>query len=353
MTHECKPLLVTDDEALRTEVLRLAAAAGIGLDLARDSGTALALWLPAPLVLVGADRLEDLARARPPRRQGVHVLGRDPLPDLLFRDALAVGAESVAGMPASETWLVELLTDVGDGVVVPGVTVGVIGGSGGAGATTFAAALVTAASAHHPAVAIDADLMGPGLERVLGLEERPGVRWDSLLQATGRLSARSLRESLPGREQLKVLGWPVDRPAALPPFAAREVLSAARRGFDLVVLDLPRAPDPAATDLLARCDHVVLACTLGVSSVASAGRVARRLPDGPQRHLVTRGTPRGVSPEQVARLLRLDLLAAMPDQRGLDEAVDLGAGPLHRSRGALARTARACVATLLERRAAA
>ncbi|MBV9832124.1 MAG: septum site determining protein, partial [Marmoricola sp.] len=50
----------------------------------------------------------------PPRRAGVHVLGRAPVADRVFRDALGAGAESVAGLPSCDTWLVELLTDVGD-----------------------------------------------------------------------------------------------------------------------------------------------------------------------------------------------------------------------------------------------
>jgi hypothetical protein len=36
----------------------------------------------------------------------------------------------------------------------------------------------------------------------------------------------------------------------------------------------------------------------------------------------------------------------MSDQRGLDEAVNLGAGPVRTGRGPLARAARACLADL-------
>ena len=40
---------------------------------------------------------------------------------------------------------------------------------------------------------------GPGVDRVLGLEDHDGFRWDALCQTTGRLSARALREALPRR----------------------------------------------------------------------------------------------------------------------------------------------------------
>ncbi len=239
-----------------------------------------------------------------------------------------MGAETVAGLPASETWLVELLTDVGDGGAAPGVTIGVIGGSGGAGATVFAAALGQMATGVGRTLLVDADPIGAGIDRVLGLESSDGIRWDSMLQTTGRLSSRSLREALPRTGQLSVLTWPTDRPASLQAFAMREVLSAGRRGFDAVVVDLPRHRDAVIDEAISRCDHVVLVSTLTVPGVSSAARVAHRLPEAtPARHLVTRGSRGGVAPESVSRLLRIPLLAAMADQRGLDEAINLGAGP--------------------------
>jgi secretion/DNA translocation related CpaE-like protein len=344
------PVLVSSEELLISDVLRLAAAAGVGLDVAREPATALRRWPAAPVVLVGADLAGALADTAPPRRAGVHVIGHGALPDELFRHALGVGAESVAALPTSETWLVELLTDIGDGAATPGTTIGVLAGSGGAGATVFACALAQAATTHGPSLLVDADPLGPGADRVLGMDDLPGVRWDAMLQATGRLSARSLRESLPRRDALSVLTWPADGSASLQPFALREVLSAGARGFDCVVVDLPRRPGKVLDEVVSRCDHVVLVCGLTVPAVASASRIARTvLGDGPSRHLVTRGGAAGVAPAEVAEVLDIPLLLAMTDQRGLDEAVDLGAGPLRSPRGRLARAARAAADSLLGR----
>ena len=153
---------------------------------------------------------------------------------------------------------------------------------------------------------------------------------------------------------LSVLTWPTDRPASLQAFAMREVLSAGRRGFETVVVDLPRHRDAVVEETITRCDHVVLVSTLTVPGVTSAARVAARLPEyTPERHLVTRGSRGGVTPESVGRLLRMPLLASMGDQRGLDEAINLGAGPARSRRGTLARAARACAATLLRDRSVA
>ena len=84
-------LLITRDDALLDDLLRLAAAAGSLLQVAHDSVTALRDWAAAPLVLVGADLAEQMAGQRPPRRPGVHVVGRAPVGDAVFRRALVDG----------------------------------------------------------------------------------------------------------------------------------------------------------------------------------------------------------------------------------------------------------------------
>ena len=130
------PLVVTGDDLLLDEVLRLAAAAGCTPEVAADASAALRGWVGAPAVLVGSDLAAEVARAVPPRRPGVHVVtAADPPDPGLFPSALALGAESVVALDAAGDWLVEVLTDLVDPGTARGLTVGVIGGSGGAGAT--------------------------------------------------------------------------------------------------------------------------------------------------------------------------------------------------------------------------
>lgn len=315
------PLLITRDQSLLDELLRLAAAAGVTPDVAADGGAALRGWARAPVVLLGADMAEELARISPPRRARVYVLSWGAVPDEMFRVAVAVGAENVTQVGRSEGWLTELLTDLGDsGATGPaeGLVVGVVGGSGGAGATTFACALGQVGARRGRALVVDADPLGPGVDRVLGLEDRHGVRWDGLCQTTGRLSARALREALPRREDLGALSWHAGEPASLQAFAVREVLSAARRGHDLVVVDLPRAADALVDEVAARCDRLLVVVVPTVAGVASAVRTCARHPDRTGVRLVLRGS--GVDPRAVTRATGIPVLATMPDQRGLGEA---------------------------------
>jgi secretion/DNA translocation related CpaE-like protein len=345
------PLFVTRDRSLLDELLRLAAAAGVTPDVAADGGAALRAWAAAPVVLLGADVAEEMAGISPQRRPRVYVVAWGAVPDEMFRVALAVGAESVTQVTRSEGWLTELLTDLGDAEPAAGVLVGVTGGSGGSGATTFACALGQTAAQRGRALVVDADPLGPGVDRVLGLEDRHGVRWDGLCQTTGRLSARSLREALPRRDNLGVLTWHAGAPGSLQAFAGREVLSAARRGHDVVVVDLPRTPDPLVDEIAARCDRLLVMVVPTVAGVASAVRACARHPDPTSVRLVLRGS--GIDRQAVARATGLPVLAQMTDQRGLAEAIDLGRGPVRSRRGSLGRAASEVLDQLMLLRAAA
>lgn len=345
-----RPLLVTADETLLQELLRLAAAAGATPEVAADPAAVLRAWATAPCVLVGDDVAARAVRCAPERRDGVHVVGWQAGADT-FRAALALGAQEVCELPRAESHLVALLLDLDDGGRVPGAVLGVVGGSGGAGATTLACALGQVAASYGSALVLDCDPQGPGADRVLGLEQEPGVRWDALARGGGRLGASSLREAVPSRAGLGVLTWPADPPGgpgdpatSREAFgeACREAVAAGRRGHDLVVLDLPRAGDDLVVELASRCDLVLVVVVPAVAAVASALRTCRRLGEAEALRLVVRD--RGLEAEEVARVTGVPVAARLPDQRGLSESVDLGLGPVRSSRGPLARTARTLLA---------
>lgn len=336
-------LLATGDDALLDDLLRLAAAAGTPVAVGRGVDEALRGWAGAPLVLVGDDLAPGVGSRRPARREGVHLVGHGPLGDAVFRDALAMGAHDVVELPDGEGRLVGLLADAGDGpggAVAP--VVGVVAGSGGAGASTFAAALAQRA-AGIGSVVVDLDRWGSGQARLVGVEDEPGVRWEQLADARGRLGSHSLRAALPARDGVAVLSWGPER--ALPvvePSApvVEEVLRAAQRGSGLVVVDLPRPLDGVAAEVVARCRALVLVCEASVGSVLAAARVAGRAGLLHERvAVVVRSSAGGVPADRVARSLGLPLLADYPSRRAVAEQVELGLGPLGGSRSPLARAA--------------
>lgn len=328
--------VVSRDPALLDEVGRLVAAAGVALVDATDEP--LRAWPQASLVLVGADRAEQVARLAPPRRPHVFVVSGPTADPDTFRSALALGAEQVVELPAAAAWLSSRLADLGEEREMPGRLLAVLGGSGGAGATTFACALGQVAARTGPAVVVDADPFGPGVDRVLGLDDAPGVRWETLGATSGRLAAGALRESLPRHGRLGVLTWPAGPTTDLTVDCVRETLSAAVRGHDVAVVDLPRTSGAVLDETIVRADLVVMVVRPSVASVAATTRWVGRLSGRAPLGLVTRGP--GLPADELAAVTAVPVLAEMRDQRGLVESVDLGLGPVRGRRGPLARAAR-------------
>lgn len=337
-----QPLLLTRDASLVDEVARLSAAAGVRPVVYDDPLAALAAWPGAPLVLVGADLVDAVAAARPLRRDGVHVVGWAPA-EGVFRAALAIGASTVGELPVCEAWLVDLLADAEE-APGRGRTIGVIGGCGGAGASTFACALGQVASARGPTLVVDTDPLGPGLDRLLGLEASPGVRWGDLASGAGRLGARSLREAVPrAGEGPGVLSWapgPVAEPDAV---VVREAVAAAQRGHDTVVVDLARHGSGSVAELVARCDRLLVVVPATLVGLAATVRLLDRLGPVPAAALALRRG--GVPWADAERATGLPIAVEVPEQRGLGEAVDLGLGPLRHHRVPLARAVRLVLET--------
>lgn len=326
-------LLVTASSALHDTVVALCAAAGVEAQVCADPGLALTAWSGADLVLVGADATAAVVALAPPRRPGVHVVGQT-VADSVFRAAVELGAESVVDLPDAADWLVDALADVGE-QASPGRTVGVVGGSGGAGATTLACALAQWHAARAPTLLVDADPLGPGLDRLLGMEDVAGVRWEGLVETSGRLGARALRESVPRRDHLGVLTWTGLRRRLDVP-TARRILPAAVRGHDLVVIDLARQAADLA-ELVDRCDDLLVVTPATVSGLAATARLVAELGRPARAGLVLR--PGGVGDADAERVTGLPVVAVVGDQRGLAASVDRGLGPLA-GRGPLARAAR-------------
>jgi secretion/DNA translocation related CpaE-like protein len=342
-------LVITRDAALASALDRLAAAAGATTDLVAGPGPALERWPHCRTVLLGLDCLAEAAAVAPPRRPGVVVVSATDVPDAAFRDALVVSAESVVELPAAEDWLVEVLAHDAEGRA-PAVTLGVVGGSGGVGASTMATVLAAVAAAADAdgrapaAVLLDFDPWGAGLEHLLGVNEPDEpvpshADWSRLAESTGRLGSDAVCRALPVHRGVGLLGWGGTRRTGVPPVAVREVWDAVRRGVPFVVADLPRHPTPMSGEVLHRCDAVVLVTGASVTSVAASAQVARSLPAGVPVRLVVRRQRSGLSEGRVAAALGFELAAVLDRDRRWEEAVALGLGPPTSRRSPLARAA--------------
>jgi secretion/DNA translocation related CpaE-like protein len=333
-------LLATADEMLLDDLLRLAAAAEVVPRVENDLLGLRRNWQTAPLVVVGQDLAEPLARTQPVRRPGVILVGVEPRDAELYRRALAIGAEGVFLLPGEEGELGDKLADTLDGGVRSAVTLAIVGGCGGAGATTLASAVaVTGSRRGLRTMLIDGDPLGGGIDLALGNETGIGARWPELLNAAGRVSAAALRSALPFVDGLAVLSWDRGDVTALPPEAMRSVLGAAQRSSDLVVVDLPRRADPAAEEAFVRATATLLVVPRDVRSCAAAARLVPVLREVASDLRVVAREPglSGLSAVDVAEYLSLPLAAKLGFERDLPTLMDKGRfdprprGPLGRA----------------------
>jgi secretion/DNA translocation related CpaE-like protein len=351
-----RPLLVTADQELLDDLLRLAAAGDTEVDVAADPAAARARFPNAPLVVVGSDQVEACVRARLPRRPRVLVVGRQSAVDAsTWRLAEPLGAEHVAVLPAAESWLIEHLSTPPPAARPEPTsrTVAVIGGRGGAGASILAAGLATTAvRAGHRTLLVDADPLGAGLDLLLGWEDVTGLRWPGLRGADGRVDPPALLSALPRRGDLVLLSFDRDEMPGVPAEAMAAALDAARRGRDVIVADLPRRLDDAAVLALQAADRTLLVVPAELRAAASAARTAATV----RMHcddvaVVVRGpAPGKLRARELSTALGLPLAGTLRPEPSMCQAVENGTAPGADGKGPLAELCRRLVDDLMRTR---
>jgi secretion/DNA translocation related CpaE-like protein len=322
-----RPLVITEDHDLLDDLLRVAAAAGAELDVAHVPAHARPYWNRAPLVVVGGDVADALAATGPPPRPRVFLATHASEDPDTWRKCVAVGAQGVLELPAAERQLVDEFADAVEPPARPGSVVCVTGGRGGAGASVLAGALALAASRQRVrTLLVDADPLGGGLDLLLGQEESDGARWSDLVAREGRVSHTALQAALPSFAGLTLLSFHRGEADPIPAEAMRSVLEAGRRGFDLVVVDLPRHLDQAAVEALGRAATTLLVVTADVRGVLAAAQVLTGLRGhtGEVRAVVRSGV---LNDDVGATSLGVPYGGSLPDQPRLAAALDRGDVP--------------------------
>ncbi|MDQ4503793.1 septum site-determining protein Ssd [Sinomonas sp. ASV322] len=319
LPDESPVLCVTADDTLLEECARVAAVAGVRLEAAASFATA--GRAAGGQLLLGAD-IDDV----PPRRAMDTVLvGRSSARELLWRRAADLGVEHVAELPDAAGWLVDFLgrrqPHAGEGMIL-----GIVGGCGGAGASTTAVLLAGAASARGWAtVLVDGDRLGPGLELCLADDRPSGLSWPDLATASGKINPSQLDVSLPRLGGLATLSWPSAPPraASLPSAAIAGVLDAAQRAFELVLVDVGRGRE-AIEDFAWASDRLLVVVPGRLGAALAAAHILHELPPVPTAVLARGRLAEGIDAERLAETVGAPLAARVPDIRGLAAAADAG-----------------------------
>jgi secretion/DNA translocation related CpaE-like protein len=343
-----RPLVVSSDEELLDELLRLLAAAGAEPELATAGPALRRAHRSAPLVLVGADALGSGAVRSLPRRAGVVVVSAGELSAGDWASAVELGAERVAVLPADEAWLLSRSAAAVRSPVERGWLVAVGGSCGGAGASTVAAALALAAA--PGSVLVDADPWGGGLDLLLGAERVEGLRWPELTGLRGRVGGDALLAALPEVAGVHVLAASRTSSDDIPTDALLAVVEAARSVGRPVVVDVPRAGpggESAVAAVLADADQVLLV----VPARLRAATAARLLVEAPgsawaTAQLVVRAVPGGLARDDVAEVVGRPVAADLPFDRSAVPRGERGEPPAVSARTPLGGLTRRVLAGL-------
>jgi hypothetical protein len=193
-----------------------------------------------------------------------------------------------------------------------GPVIGVLGGSGGVGASSFAAVLAVSACARF---LIDLDVLGGGIDVTLGIEDAPGARWSGVQLSGGSLESEALAAGLPRAGPCAVLA--ADMPE-LDAAAVEQVLDVTAVSGP-IVLDLPRHPcAERAAAFRYTCFLLVLARG-DVGGLVAAHATVRGLPDVPRGLVVRRGP---VAVESAAELIGAPLIGQLPPLSASQAPVD-------------------------------
>lgn len=193
-----------------------------------------------------------------------------------------------------------------------GAVVGVLGGSGGVGATSFAATLAAVAG---PSVLVDLDVTGGGADVALEIEAVPGARWSGLHLAGGHLDPARLIDGLPQWGPVAVLAADVPRLEAPDVLQVLGAAAAARP----VVVDLPRSPCPERAAALPTCDLVIVIARADVPGLVAAHATVSGLPELPAGVVLRRGV---VSSGAAAKMVGCPLLGTLPPTGGRGVQLD-------------------------------
>ncbi|MGN6474534.1 MAG: septum site-determining protein Ssd [Mycobacteriales bacterium] len=332
-------LLVTADESLIAAVPRLCALAGAACEVDRDSSAVRGAWRYAATILVGADVAPALSGVGLARRDRVILLATDITDVTCWQAALALGASTVLRLPHDEAALVDALrapsTPAGDTARVIAVT----GGRGGAGASTFAAAMAITAGRASSAVLIDGDPLGGGLDVLVGAESTPGLRWNELAATRGTLDAAAFASAICATAGVGLLSWgrPGESGLAIDVDAVGSVLDAACRSFSTVVIDVPRSLTRVTACLLDAADASVVLVPADVRSVSATAAllasIRRRI--GVPLLVVRDPGGHGLSANDVSASLGLPITETLRSDPSLQTSALRGEPPVRRTRCAL------------------
>ncbi len=349
-TAEPYVMAFVGDEATREVLDRIANEEGWPADAVQDGGSEAALHAlsvgPAPqLLIVDIERsIDPAADVRALNRRcetGSALIALGTVNDVeVFRDLIAAGAADYLVKPVTTDTLQRAILGAQRPAAAEAApaahhaeqptapVIAVLGTRGGVGASTVAVnvAWLLAEEGSRRVALVDLDLHFGTCALALDLEPGPGLR--DALAHPGRIDGLFIASAMVhANENLAVLGAEEapDTDFTFEPEGVDLLLAELRRGFDCVIVDVPRAAGPAQQRALTTATKILLVSDLSIAAMRDAIRllamtqrlgvsdrvrvVANRVDHGRRTAIRRRDFERGIE-MKVAHLLPEDIATA-------------------------------------------
>jgi secretion/DNA translocation related CpaE-like protein len=317
-------LVVAGPGETQDVILSAVAAQELDAQVVTDPERMAEPWRSSTTVFVADDHAERVAARALPHREGVFLVGSDPA--LLAAWSAPLGAQ-VIPLPEGGDRLGPALAEGASRASAP--VVAVVGGSGGVGASTCAAAIaqlagLSAGGGPARVALVEVDPLGGGIDLLLGAEQTSGWRWPRLRAAEGHLG--DLRGYLPVVDGVSVVAMAREPAVDLAREAFAAILGALRSWHALVVIDAGRSLAPAALEAIRLASRQLVVVAPGVRGAAAARQTIASL--GLDRaELVLRDGPGGLPADVVADAVGRPILARLPSEQRLVGAAERGEPP--------------------------
>ena len=310
------PVLVSRDAVVCEQVGAISAAAGVRIEMVSEAGSLRSVWMRAPVVLIGSDLASWVVSLQLAPRGNLHLVSIDP--ESLVTWSASLRASGII-LPENSSVLVSILEEIHRvGEAARWVQVM---GSGGVGASTFAAALAIRTSARGLRTAlVELDPLGGGIDLIFGAEREPGWRWPDLASATGHVKTLDQLPNILGVDLLStrprdehLSGLPVQR-------AVSAVSDSLSRSHQVLIFDGGSAVDQPNGQIVLVVAASVRAALAARSRVRNEGLFGARL--------VVREAPGWrLDPDQVSEAVGLGCIGVLKHDKGLASAMESGEPP--------------------------
>ena len=242
----------------------------------------------------------------------------------IWQKAVATEARYVAFLPDAREWLLQNLIP---NPIKSTQIIGVIGASGGLGASLIASSLAVMFAQSDKTVALaETNFCSGGLDVLWGIEESKGTRWADLIYPSGRISPQDLYRSLPKASGVSILS--TDSQDGRMPASYSEILSDLAQAVDVLVIDLAKSLEVGATELLELCTDLIIVTGSTIRSTSATNQLMQLASKLASAKLIVRMIPgTDLDAQNVSKTLGLQLLGTVTTDQKVVEHLEQGLNP--------------------------